>query len=69
MSHFASRDLSFVSLAELGVEKTTGNTQTCAKEKGAKACTCCTDGTNKKRALVDDSDLASLEQQLVDACS
>jgi hypothetical protein len=66
MARFASRDLSFVSLSEIGLEeKTTGNTQQCEDASGNKACTCCTNDTSNANALADDRDREALHQQLL----
>ena len=62
MSRFASRDLSFVSLAELGTEPTT-TTQNCAADN-VTACTCCTNESNAPMRLAFDHDLPALQQQL-----
>ncbi|HET9065536.1 MAG TPA: hypothetical protein VFN22_06950 [Gemmatimonadales bacterium] len=67
MTHFASRDLSFVSLSEVMFGDTTNNTQQCTKASGATACTCCTNDTNKKSFEADDADLPALHEQLLAA--
>ena len=62
MTRFASRELSFVSLSEMGDQP--GHTQECAAPDGVTACTCCTDNTSKKARLAFDADLPALREQL-----
>lgn len=70
MTRFASRELSFVSFADvIGPGGTTGHTQQCGDRDGAGACTCCTNNTAAKPKLAVDSDLSGLRDQLRTACS